>query len=293
MTAGAYYDALKGAKEIEIKEAALKRAHERKRVAAARLEVGAVVRSALLRAEAEVAGAEAALIKARSRLEDSLNLLKRLMGVKGSIWLIEPAKARLPAAGIDELIETAFARRLDLRQTGLDKEIARESINQARGSFLPKLTLDGRYIWRDQDPKTTFFQSESVSASLTLTYPIFEGGLRRAELSQARSLSREAALKMLGLKRDVELEVRASYNRMEAIQALIKSYRKQLSFAREDYKMVFEQFRFGLATTVDVIDSDTELILAESSLFGGIYDLQLAILELKYSVGILLQEYAE
>jgi outer membrane protein TolC len=80
---------------------------------------------------------------------------------------------------------------------------------------------------------------------------------------------------------------------MEAAMAVIESYRKQLSFAEEDYKMVFEQFKFGLATTVDVIDSDATLISAERSLMNGTYDFQLAILELKHSVGLLLEEYVE
>jgi outer membrane protein len=293
ITARTYYNTLKRHKDVEIKEAALKRTFERKKVALARFEVGTVVKSAVLRAEAEVAGAEAELITARTLLKDSKSLLRRLLGVRGNIELVEPVKANPPAADIDKLIRTAFASRLDLKETELDKAMASESIRRAKGNFLPTLSLDGRYVFRDQDPKTTFFQSESVSATLTLTYPIFEGGLRRAELSRARSLSREAELRMLGRKRDVELEVRASYNRMEGIQAVIKSYKKQLSFAKEDYKMVFEQFRYGLATTVDVIDSDTELISAERSLVNGVYNLQIVILELKYSVGMLLEEYVE
>ncbi len=293
ITALAYYDSLKRGKDVEIKEAALKRALERKKVAKARLEVGTVVKSALLRAEAEVAGAEAELITARTLLKDSMNLLKRLLGVNTDITLTEPPRAGAPVAGIDKLIKRALARRLDLKETKFVSAMATESVKAARGGFLPTLTLDGSYTWKDQDPVTTFFQDESVSATMTLRYPIFEGGLKRAELSKARSLSREAELKMLGLKRDVELQVRASYNRMEGIQAVIASYKKQLSFAREDYKMVFEQFRFGLATTVDVIDSDTELISAERSLANGIYNLQVVILELKYAVGMLLEEYTE
>lgn len=293
VTARAYYNSLKRAKDVEIKEAALKRALERKKVAAARLEVGTVVKSALLRAEAEVAGAEAELITAQTLLKDSISLLKRLLGVNTDITLVEPPRAGAPVAGIDKLIKTALAKRLDLKESEFDKAMATESVKIAKGGFLPTLTLDGSYTWKDQDPVTTFFQDESVSATMTLSYPVFQGGLKRAELSKARSLSREAELKMLGLKRNVELEVRASYNRMEGIQAVIKSYKKQLSFAREDYKMVFEQFRFGLATTVDVIDSDTVLISAERSLVNGIYNLQVVILELKYAVGLLLEEYGE
>ncbi len=297
-TARAYFNALKSQKDLEIKEAALKRTKERKRVALARFRVGAVVKSAVLRAEAETAGAEAERIKARSRLRDSKNLLGRFIlgrfaGTGRDIDLVEPAPPRVPSENVEDLIRTALASRLDFKESLIDKAIAGESINRAKGNFLPRLTLGGRYAWKDQEPKTTFFQRETVSASLTLTYPIFEGGLRKAELSGARSELREAEFRTLGFRRDIEFEVRAAYNNLEAANAVIRSYKKQLSFAKEDYKMVFEQFKFGLATTVDVIDSDTELISAERSLMNGTYDLQLAIIELKHSVGLLLEDYVE
>lgn len=292
-TARAYLNALKSQKDLEIKEAALKRARERKRVAKAMFRVGTVVKSAVLRAEAETAGAEAELIKARSGLRDSRNLLGRYIGTNRDIGLVEPPPPRIPATNVEDFIKTAFASRLDFKQSRIDRAIAGESISRAKGNFLPRLTLDGRYTWKDQEPKTTFFQQESVSASLTLSYPIFVGGLRKAELSGARSRLRVAELRTLGFKRDIELEVREAYNNMETANAVIKSYSKQLSFAEEDYKMVFEQFKSGLATTVDVIDSDTELISAERSLMNGTYDLQLAILELKHSAGLLLKEYVE
>ena len=87
--------------------------------------------------------------------------------------------------------------------------------------------------------------------------------------------------------------MRVAFNAVASQKAALEAYRKRLSFAEEDYKTVFEQFKHGLATTVDVIDAGTELQAAEGSMMNSAYDLELAIVSLKYSVGIQLEEPAK
>lgn len=289
-TAQAYYSVLKALRDVEIKKSALKRAEERLKVASARFAVGEVTKSAVLRAEAESAGAEAELIKSEDNLRDSNDNLKRLIGVEGEIEVVEPAKRSYTQAKLDEYLAKAVEGRRDLKQAVLSERSASEGVKYAKGSFYPSLKLEGSYALREQDPETTFFQADSASATVTLTFPLFEGFLRKAELDEASSKLREAELERLQLRRDLEVEVRDAYNNLEYYRALIKSLEKQLSFAEEDYTMVFEQFKYGLATTVDVIDADTNLISAQSSLTNARYDSELAVLNLKYATGTLHEE---
>ncbi len=288
--ARAYYGALKAGKEVEIKEAALKRANERSKVAAARLRVGEVTKSAVLRADALVAGAEAELVKAGGDLKNSTDVLKRLTNLSDEIALSEPPAKQDLSSDVNDILKLAYVYRLDYRQGGLDEKAANEGVSYARSFFLPSLRLEGLYSWREQDPKTTFYQKESVSGSVILSVPIFEGGLRYAELSEAKSRLRESELRRLLLKRDIELQVRAAINGIETVKAAIESYGKQLALAEEDYNMVFEQFKHGIATTVDVIDADATLISAQRSLMNSTYDLELARLELRAAAGVLLLE---
>ena len=286
LTAMAYLGVLKTGKDVEIKKAALVRADERLKVASARLKVGDVTRSAVLRAEAESAGAEASLIKSESALIDANDLLKRIIGISDEIIVVEP-QLRPDAGTVEATLKAAFELRKDYRQRVLEEKAAGEGITYAKGNFKPQMRLEGLYSWKEQNPQTTFFQQDSMSASVILTYPIFEGGLRVAELSEARSRFREAELKRLSLKRDIEYEVRSAFNSKNATEALINSYQKQLAFAQEDYNMVFEQYKHGVATTVDVIDADAILISAQRSLMNARYDLYLSLVEISYKTGTL------
>lgn len=288
--ASAYYQVLKARRNIEIAEAARKRAAERLKVAEGRFEVGEVTRADVLRAEAELAGTEAELTAARSLHVDSVNILKRITGATGEVRVTEPTAQKEPQGDAEAFVQVAYANRGDYRQSILDQDVAEEGIRFAWGSFLPNLSLEGSYVTRGQSPATTFFLSESLSGALVLSYPIFEGGLRKAELDEARSTLREAELRRLALKRDIEVEVREALNALDRTSAVIKSFEKQLASAQENYEVVFEQFKAGLATTVDVIDADSTLVSAQRNLMISRYDLELAVMELKRTVGVLLEE---
>lgn len=290
LTARAYYGVLKAGHEIEIKAATLKRAEERRKIAAARLKVGEVTRAALLRSEALLAGAQAELISAEAALKDAQSFFVRITGITGGFQLVEPPVRAMSIPGTDELLKTALEQRSDYRQKILDEKAADEGISYAKGSFMPSLRLEGLYSWREQSPKTTFFQKEAVSGALVLSFPIFEGGLRYAELSEARSKHRESDLRRIALKRDIEVQVREAVDRLEAVSAVIETYKKQLSFAEEDARMVSEQFKYGLAAIVDVIDADGALVNAQRSLMNATYDYELAKLALKGATGRLGEE---
>ena len=109
-------------------------------------------------------------------------------------------------------------------------------------------------------------------------------------VKEAESKLREAELTRINLKKGIELEVREAFYNLEAISSAMEFYKKQVSFAEENYNTVFKQFTYGLATNVDVIDVNSTLVSAQESLANSTIDLQVAILELKRRMGVLLKE---
>ncbi|MBI5286975.1 MAG: TolC family protein [Deltaproteobacteria bacterium] len=287
----AYYGVLKAEENLEIKESALKRAGEQRRVAEARFRVGEVAKVVVFRAEAELASAQGELIKAKAELEIARDRLARFIGLPKGFKVTEPNAQTTSGSELEAFVSLAMEKRKDYIRATIDEGIAKEGITYAKGSFLPNLKLDGVYSRREQDPiASSFFNRESSYATLTLTFPLFEGGLRKAELGEARSKLRQAELRRLNLKRDIELEVREVFYNLDALHSSIETFKRQVSFAEENYRMVFKQFQYGLATNVDVVDANATLVSAQRGLANATYDLQVAILELKKRTGVLLDE---
>lgn len=286
-TARVYFASLKAFSEVNIKEASLKRVSEQLRASRARLKAGTATRAVVLRAEAEKAGRAAELIKAEKVLIDAIDLLKSITGFEGELTLKDPDDITPPLEDISEIVKVAFSKRPDYRARLFSEKASKEDVGYARGGYLPTVTVEGGYTYRDQSPETTFFLNDSASAAIVVSYPLFDGGVRKARLNEAKSRRRAASLERSRYKKDLEVEVRRRYNEVETQGAVTEAFEKQLSFAGENYRMVFKRFTYGLADSTDLIDADSTLVEAESGLMNARYDYQLGILELSNSMGLL------
>jgi outer membrane protein TolC len=324
LAATAFYNLLGSMQAESITAASLRRSEEQLRVSKAHFNVGTTTRAEVLRSEAELSEKVAELIQARLKKANAEESLSRITGLPMPIVLplseMESSPGRisgLPKGFIDKislksvsvlqlegttiggsdnitgLVKESLINRFDYKQALLEKEIATEGIRYAKGNFLPTLDIEGVHIIRDQTPRTTFFVDEVTYAGLNLTIPMFEGGLRRAELAQARSKARASELQALSIRRDIELEVRHTSNRLLASAAVIEAEKKRLAFAEENYAMVFKQYKFGLADNTDLIDADTTLVSAALSVMRATLLSELLTLELMKSTGVLLLSVTE
>jgi len=286
----AFYERIKAMKTFEVQGGSLARAQEQLRVARKRYELGAGVRADVLRAEAEVAGKEVELQRALADLQNAMAHFRRLTGFEGEFTVSKAYKPSRLDMKVEELIVLGLKKRRDYLGMKAREQAAEEGIRYAKSNFMPYLDLEGNYSYLDQRPESDRLAAHSGYGALTFTLPIFEGGLKRTELKKARSRRRKADLERLGARRDVELQVRRAYNNLNAANAIVYSSEKELAFAAENYRMVFGQFKLGLANSSDVIDAETTLRAAELGIYSARDDYELAVLELKRSSGILLDE---
>jgi outer membrane protein len=126
--------------------------------------------------------------------------------------------------------------------------------------------------------------------TLRLEFPIFEGGLRRAEVREALARERQTRLALGDLRRQISVEVESAWLDLRTQQSALESLRDQLRFARENFEAISKQFRFGLSDSLDVMDANTLLVTAERQLSEARFRYQLARIRLSRATGTLLGE---
>lgn len=287
--AESYYDVLKAHKAIEIATSNVERLTEYRDSAEIRLRVGDVTKTALLRAEAELSGAQAKLVEAKNFLNLSKAVLARVVGIQGNYTVRESVPVNVQVLELHILKQEAFAERVELKSSTIQKKMAEDEIRYKRGAYWPTLSLEGVYRRIDEDPSSPFFLNESIYGALRLNFPFYEGGLRKAEVKQAEAKYKQSELMYEDMKKNISIEVEDAYLNLETQRGILESLQDQVVFAKENYHAVSKQFDFGIAHSIDVIDANSSLVQAQIDFFRAQYDYQLSIIRLERATGTLLK----
>jgi outer membrane protein len=286
--AAAYYNVLLAQKNLEIADANLDRLTKYREAAEKRLRIGEVTKTALLRAEGELSGAKSERLQAQNSLELAAAVLASNVGIRDALTLRDEQAALGDIPALDVFKEQAFSTRSDLKGMEVQKQIATDQIKYAEGAFWPSISLSGVYAGADQSPATSNLNRESIYGGVALNFPFFEGGLRRAELSEAKARERQAILLYEDVKSGIEIEVQSAYLDLQTQLGIIRFLSDQFAFARENYLAVTRQFEFGLSNSLDVLDANALLVSAERKVASASYNYRLAHLKLKKAAGTLL-----
>jgi outer membrane protein len=288
--ASAYYNVLLARKNLEIADANLERLTKYRDAAEKRLRIGEVTRTVLLRAEGELSGARSDQLQAKNGLELAMAVLANNVGIKGNIALQDDLLEEGEIPQMDFFQNLAFTTRSDLKSLEVQKQIAAGFTRYAEGAFWPTVSLSLVSAGADQYPPTGNLVRDSFYAGIGLNFPLFEGGLRKAEVSEAKARERQAALQYEDLKKGIEIEVRTTYLDLMTQRGILLFLKDQLVFARDNYRAVARQFEFGLSNSLDVMDANTLLVSAERKAVSAVYNYQYALLVMKKATGTLLAQ---
>jgi outer membrane protein len=205
---------------------------------------------------------------------------------------LEPEMLEPPADELDRLQQSALRNRDDYTGVQLNREIAAENVTIVRGGHYPQIYAEAGLTYLDSRP-ATLMDATSYYGGIRLTIPLFEGGLMKAEVSEAKSKQRQADLSADLLRKTIESEVHEAFVNVQTITSVMEDAKLQLGYARDNFAAVEGLFAEGLLPSLSLIDSEQALTFAEREVVNATYDRQLAIIQLKKSIGMLGKKYSK
>ncbi|MFW6334087.1 MAG: TolC family protein [Desulfosalsimonas sp.] len=288
-----YYESLLGRRSIEIAENALNRAVWQAEQARARFEAGVVTQTDVLRAEVQVARSSEDLERAKNDYDNALEQLALEMGVESTPDSIEePPERSFEAGPVNELYETALAKRQDYRQAEKQQQGAEKRVDFEQADFFPNISLTGQYTVTDKE-ELFYGGSDDWKASIVVSYPLFTGWQRSAEVAGAKAEKSQADYSLARLRKQIRNEVRSVYLDIQTQQKVIDQLEKQVRSAERNYQETTAMFEQGIVTAVDQVDAFTALNEAENRLAQSYYTYQLDLLRLKMATGTFQKDLLE
>ncbi len=189
-----------------------------------------------------------------------------------------PALTQLQAGAVEARPEIAVARK-QVDETRLLLALA-EAENRL------SVDLEGRWGMSAREPNNLFdtdFNRWTVTLNFKL--PVHDGGRKAGLVMQAASRLRSAELNLAQLTNNVRLEIKASHNDLQSSERAIAAARLSLVQAERVLGMMQSNYRYGAATTLDVVDSETSLTVARNALVSATYDYEMAKARLRLAAG--------
>ncbi|MCW7754319.1 TolC family protein [Desulfobotulus sp. H1] len=285
-----FYQMIRAEEDIRIEEAEIIRLTRHLDEVRARLRLSDATRPDLLRTQAALSGAKSRHSAAREVLADQRSILMALVNLPADFSLLPPpaVQASRPEESLADLIQEALDTRPEMQSLKLSWEMAEDKIIIEKGGLWPTLSWSARY--QDTRPSPSeHSDTNSLSVGLELAVPLYTGGLIPARIREAEAEKRLASFQYNQTVRDITLEVRRAYHSLEKALGSLQALEDQLLFATENYQAVSRQFEVGLANIVDLMDANTLMLTAQSSLIATRLETHLARLSLDHATGRLNQ----
>jgi len=289
----AYYEWVRARLGVLVAERAFAQLQARLQDVERAVSIGTASRADLLRVDAEVAQRELLLSAAQN--EHAIRereLRTRLHDPEDSVYGIgEDVRQPLPdrrATSHEQLLARALGARREL--AALDHAIAREqSLGRAeRAGYLPRLDLFAGAQYSNPNPRIFPARDEfngSWDAGAQLSW-IFSGvPAALAETAQAAARAQALVAERRRLIDQITNQVFAAARTLTQSQGAIHSAERGLALAEESQRVRQALYATGQATTVELLDAESELTRARFGMLDTQIEARVAEVRLEYALG--------
>jgi len=282
----AFYDVLRAADVIRTAEARLKRAQEGLDAAELRQRAGSGTRSDVLRAQLELTNSRQALLQSQNTKRTAMFALGRLVGHDGPVEATQAEPLTVTELPFDraQLVEMAVAQSPAVVAALADERAAQAGVRVSRAQYLPSLSMSGSYNWANEAASFNNVNG-SWSTRLNLSFPVFNRFAREDANERARTQARVAQYQLEDARRAARADIERVLGALETARQQIELAEEALAVAEEDLRMQQERYRLNVATILEQVTSQENLVAAEIDVISARYDYQLALAELEALIG--------
>ena len=251
----------------------------------AKLTAGLAIITDLLQAKSQFYAAKQELISSKNALKAAKANLASILGISRHFSVLAPPEPRIKRALLKKYIISAYKNNPGLRSLKYAKKAADNETQYYESQYVPKINFTASY---NSPSDNHFIPGGSVNywtAGATLTMPIFQGGTRIISIEKARSAANQSLYNMIQAKRDLKAKVVSEFYNIRSLKFEVDTLEHEERFASKNYMLVEEEYKAGVATSVDVVTALAELTRARHNLLSAKLSYYESVLGLKRLTG--------
>ena len=245
-------------------------------------EAGAKAKFDVTKAEVDLGNARIALVSAQAALASAQAALSNATGAR--LGTVEPVTGFLPPRPLPDeavAVELAMENRPDLRSARLRAESGRLSIAIAAKGDAATMSISGSASLSGSD----WPLDDSFRATLSLSAPVFDGGLTDARVAEARFVAEGAEATLRQARQTALYEVRTALLSVREAEARIPAAELLVRQAEESMVLAEGRYDTGVGNVLEVADAVLAFNAAKVGLFQARHDYSAALAALERTLG--------
>jgi outer membrane protein len=186
----------------------------------------------------------------------------------------------------NDATELAFKEHPAVLAAGFDVDVASTTIRVAEGSLLPSITLQGSASHASQaDPTVSTLRTDQASVIAQMNAPIYDGGTAASQTRQAKEVAAQSRLVLDQMRNQARTAAIAGWVANEGAKIAVAASESEVRAATVALDGVRKEAAGGQRTTLDVLNSQQDLISAKARLIGAQRDRVIASYTLLSAIG--------
>jgi outer membrane protein len=289
-----YYQLLKAIELVEVQEESLELSEKQLENAQVRLQVGSGTEVDVLRLLVALDNAQSQLINVQQGVFLGRAQLNYVIGeeiraplevaqLQEMEWQMPVAQDQLP--GIVAQVGERNPTLLGLHQTIAASEY---SLRVARGAWYPRVSGSLSYSRNNEVFDRVYQDLEQnyrLNLGLSLTYNVFDGGARQADVDRSAVALKTARMNAKQRQREIALAIETAYLELVRLEKILRLGERTVKLAEEDLRLAQERYRVGKGRLLEALDAQVGFTEARSNLVRTRYDLKIGEAELERLIG--------
>lgn len=287
-TARAFLQALTTERVLEASNRRLDRAKANIANAEARAAAGLASTNDITKAQLELTTAQREVAQSEGRVGVAYLNLGFLVGRQVTPPLASPDRTTEAAASYEtspeSQVKSALDRRPDLRSAHERTEALRASAKEPYYRLIP--SLNGNVSVRLLPDPLPTEQAHDETATLNLTWNIFDAGFRYADRRTRTAQAESQALDESLLRRSVDNDIRIALTNLKAARESFKIAEDAVTAAQKNLEETEILYKQGLARAIEVADATAKRFDADVTRASAKLTMEQTYLELRFALGL-------
>lgn len=191
---------------------------------------------------------------------------------------------------LDTLQRPDYTQRIEYSILATQKKLHEANYAYEKNSYLPSVSLNGAYNLNYLNNNLSKLYANNFPgsfAALTLGIPIYQGGKRKSKINVA-------ALQIQRVNKDIEnLQLLVNTQYASSLASYKSNYanylalKQNIELATEVYNVIELQYRSGIKSYLEVINSETDLRTSQINYFNALYQVLASKIDVLRALGLI------